>query len=202
MSTIVGYVTPKLPENKLRRYPTKVINIIGGPGCDKSLFSSAIVLKLHLMHKTVEQVPEIAKMLVWQGDMDLLRNQYGIALQQFRLLEMLDGQVQYLITEGGLPQLLYYNAHHPDNICDIDKTRRQILDWYRQFDNINIFAERDPEKPYMRAGRLQDENRARAMDAEIRNLLSAEGIRYTLLPPDHRKIIEWTHTLGQGGVPA
>ncbi len=196
MGTIVGYVTPNLPENKLRRYPTKVINIVGGPGCDKSLYSSAIVLKLHLMHKTVELVPEVAKALVWQGDYEALRNQYGIAWHQFRLLEVLDGQVQYLVTEGGLPQLLYYNAHHPDNVCDVDKTRRQILDWYRQFDNINLFAQRDPDKPYIRAGRLQDENRAREMDNEMRTLLASEGIKYTLMPPDHRKIIEFTGTLG------
>ncbi|MDM7456383.1 MAG: hypothetical protein P3W97_003790 [Tepidimonas sp.] len=196
MSTIVGYVTPNLPENKLRRYPTKVINIVGGPGCDKSLYSSAIVLKLHLMHKTVELVPEVAKSLVWQGDYEALRNQYGIALHQFRLLEVLDGQVHYLVTEGGLPQLLYYNAYHPDNVCDVDKTRRQILEWYRQFDNVNIFAQRDLDKPYVRAGRLQDENRAREMDNEMRTLLASEGIKYTLMPPDHRKIIEFTGTLG------
>lgn len=198
MGTIIGYVTPKPPEQKLRRYPTKVINIIGGPGCDKSLYSSAIVLKLHLMHKTVEQVPEVAKPLVWQNDFEALRNQYSIAWQQYRLLEVLDGQVHFLVTEGGLPQLLYYNAHHPDNICDVDKTRRHILEWYRQFDHINIFAQRDPDKPYIRAGRLQDENRAREMDAEIRTALSAEGIKYTLLPPDHRKIIEFTGTLADG----
>jgi hypothetical protein len=41
-----------LPENKMRMYPTKVINIIGGPGCDKSLFSSAIILRLNLRHKS------------------------------------------------------------------------------------------------------------------------------------------------------
>ena len=45
-----------LPENKMRMYPTKVINIIGGPGCDKSLFSAAIILNLNLRHKTVEQI--------------------------------------------------------------------------------------------------------------------------------------------------
>jgi len=195
MGTIVGYANATLPEQKLRRYPTKVINIIGGPGCDKSLYSSAIVLKLHLMHKTVELVPEQAKSLVWQGDLEALRNQYGIALHQFRMLEMLDGQVQYLVTEGGLPQLLYYNERHPDNICDVDKTRKQILAWYRQFDNINVFAQRDLDKPYVRAGRLQDENRAREIDNEMRTVLASEGIKYTLLAPDHRQIIEFAGTL-------
>ena len=54
-----------LPENKMRLYPTKVINIIGGPGCDKSLFSSAIILRLNLRNKSVESIPDYAKSLVW-----------------------------------------------------------------------------------------------------------------------------------------
>jgi delta 1-pyrroline-5-carboxylate dehydrogenase len=55
-----------LPESKMRLYPTKVINIIGGPGSDKSLISSAIILYLHLHNKTVETIPDYAKSLVWQ----------------------------------------------------------------------------------------------------------------------------------------
>ena len=53
-----------LPETKMRLYPTKIINIIGGPGCDKSLISSAIILYLHLHNKTVETIPDFAKSLV------------------------------------------------------------------------------------------------------------------------------------------
>lgn len=194
-ATIAGYVPTALPEAKLRRYPTKVINIIGGPGCDKSLYSSAIVLKLHLRHKTVETVPEIGKMLVWQRDTDALRNQYGIALMQYRMLEVLDGQVAFLVTEGALPQLLYYNAHYPDNVCDVPKTRQQILAWYKQFNNINILAQRDLDKPYIRSGRLQDEAQALQVDKDLRHLLVEEGIKFTALPPDHKAILEFAATL-------
>lgn len=195
MSTIAGYVAATLPENKLRLYPTKVINIIGGPGCDKSLYSSAIVLKLHLRHKTVETIPDVAKALVWQKDLEALRNQYGIALHQFRMLEVLDGQVQFLVTEGALPQLLYYNEHYPDNVCDVDKTRKQILAWYKQCDNINVLVQRDPDKKYVRSGRFQDETQAREMDTHMRGVLNREGIKYTVLPPDHRAILEFAGTL-------
>ncbi|TDQ38086.1 hypothetical protein [Tepidicella xavieri] len=194
-ATIAGYVPTALPEAKLRRYPTKVINIIGGPGCDKSLYSSAIVLKLHLRHKTVETVPEIGKMLVWQRDTDALRNQYGIALMQYRMLEVLDGQVAFLVTEGALPQLLYYNAHYPDNVCDVPKTRQQILAWYKQFNNINILVQRDLDKPYIRSGRLQDEAQALQVDKDLRHLLVEEGIKFTALPPDHKAILEFAATL-------
>jgi hypothetical protein len=195
MSTIAGYVAPQLPENKLRLYPTKVVNIIGGPGCDKSLYSSAIVLKLHLRHKSVETIPDVAKALVWQRDTEALRNQYGIALQQYRMIEVLDGQVQFLVIEGALPQLLYYNTSYPDNVCDVEKTRQQILAWYRQFNNVNVLVQRDPDKPYVRSGRFQDEAQARQIDSDMRALLNREGIKYTVLPPDHRAIIEFAATL-------
>ncbi len=195
MSTIAGYVPANLPESKLRLYPTKVINIIGGPGCDKSLYSSAIVLKLHLRHKSVETIPDVAKSLVWQKDMEALRNQYGIALHQFRMLEVLDGQVQFLVTEGALPQLLYYNESYPDNVCDVEKTRKQILAWYKQFNNVNVLVQRDPDKPYVRSGRFQDEAQARKVDTELRGVLTREGIKFTVLPPDHRAILEFAGTL-------
>jgi hypothetical protein len=195
MTTIAGYVPSNLPESKLRLYPTKVINIIGGPGCDKSLYSSAIVLKLHLRHKSVETIPDVAKSLVWQKDMEALRNQYGIALHQFRMLEVLDGQVQFLVTEGALPQLLYYNESYPDNVCDVEKTRKQILAWYKQFNNINVLVQRDPDKPYVRSGRFQDEAQARKVDNELRGVLMREGVKFTVLPPDHRAILEFAGTL-------
>ena len=195
MTTIAGYVPSNLPESKLRLYPTKVINIIGGPGCDKSLYSSAIVLKLHLRQKSVETIPDVAKSLVWQKDMEALRNQYGIALHQFRMLEVLDGQVQFLVTEGALPQLLYYNESYPDNVCDVDKTRKQILAWYKQFNNINVLVQRDPDKPYVRSGRFQDEAQARKVDNELRGVLMREGVKFTVLPPDHRAILEFAGTL-------
>ncbi len=179
------YVTTAhhLPESKMRMYPTKVINIIGGPGCDKSLFSAAIILNLNLRHKTVEQIPDFAKSLVWQKDFEALKNQYFIAQQQFRMLELLDGQLQYLVTECSLPQLLYYNESYDENICDIPKTRLQILEWYKQHNNVNIVVERS-DKKYVHTGRFQQEEEARQIDRAIRAMLVREHIPHTVLQPD------------------
>ncbi len=177
------YASRQLPESKMRLYPTKVINIIGGPACEKSLFSSAIILHLHLHHKTVEQIPDFAKSLVWQMDYAALKNQYAIAQQQYAMLDLLDGQVQYLVNECSLPQLLYYNEHYPDNICDVAKTRLQILDWYGQFDNINLLVERGEQK-YLRGGRLQDEEGALEVDRELRHTLDREHIAHTIVRAD------------------
>ena len=183
-----------LPENKMRMYPTKVINIIGGPGCDKSLFSSAIILNLNLRQKSVEQIPDYAKSLVWQKDFESLKNQYQIAHRQFQMIDLLDGQVQYLVTECPLPQVLYYNESYSENICDVAKTRTQILEWYKRHDNLNILVERGNKK-YSHIGRFQDEDQAREIDAALKKILLREGIPFTTLPPDIAEINAFARAL-------
>ena len=194
MSMQYTYVSNQLPENKMRMYPTQVINIIGGPGCDKSLFTSAIILYLSLHQKTVEQIPDFAKSLVWQKDYEALKNQYHIAQQQFRMIELLDGQVQYLVTECSLPQILYYNEHYLDNICDRAKTRSQILNWYKQHNNVNVLVERS-ERKYIHTGRFQDETQAREVDQGLRQTLRREGLTFTALPPEIEAINAFAATL-------
>ncbi|HOF52186.1 MAG TPA: hypothetical protein PLL83_10045 [Rhodoferax sp.] len=195
MSTIRYTTVPNLlPENKMRLYPTKVINIIGGPGCDKSLISSAIILYLHLQNKTVETIPDYAKSLVWQQNYEVLKNQYFIAQRQFEMLSLLDGQVQFLITECSLPQVMYYNENYAENICDIAKTRAQILEWYGQYDNVNIFVERG-EKKYVHTGRFQDEEQARVIDRGLRDVMEREKLPYTVLQPNVQEINAFTATL-------
>jgi hypothetical protein len=172
-----------MPESKMRLFPTKVINVIGGPGSAKSLYSAAIILQLNLHNKSVETIPDFAKSLVWQRNFEVLKNQYFIAQRQFEMINLLDGQVQYIITECSLPQVMYYNETYPDNICDIAKTNAQILEWHQQQDNINILVERS-DKKYVRTGRFQDETQARAIDMGLRDLLDREGMPYTTLPPE------------------
>ena len=183
-----------LPENKMRMYPTKVINIIGGPGVEKSLFSAALVLFFKQHNKSVETIPDYAKSLVWQKNFEVLKNQYSIAQRQYEMLDLLDGQVQFLITECSLPQVLYYNQTYVDNICDVGKTRAQILSWYKQHNNINILVERG-DKKYVHTGRFQDEDQARGIDRGLRATLTREGLQFTALPPSVDAINAFAATL-------
>ena len=194
MSLRYTTVANHLPENKMRLYPTKVINIVGGPGCDKSLFSSAIILYLNLHHKTVETIPDFAKMLVWQKNFEVLKNQYFIAQRQHEMINLLDGQVQFLINECSLPQVLYYNEHYEENICDIGKTRKQILEWYREHNNVNVLVERG-EKKYVHTGRFQDEDQAREVDRGLRATLTREGMAFHKVAPDIESINAFAATL-------
>lgn len=180
---------------KLRRYPTKIINLIGGPGSKKSLVSADIILQLHLQNKSVEHLADYARYLVWQRDFEMLKNQYHIAHKQYKVLKMIDGEVQYIVVEGSLPQILYYNRNHKDNICDMNKTELQIKNWYNEFDNINIFVERD-DSDYIQAGRFQTKDQAKEVDFAMINILKKNNIPFTSVKPDIVKINEFIkHTL-------
>jgi hypothetical protein len=194
MSIQYTSVANYLPEAKMRLYPTQVVNVIGGPGCDKSLITAAIIVFLKLREKTIEVIPDFAKSLVWQQNFEVLKNQYFIAQRQFEMLSLLDGQVQFLVTECSLPQVLFYNENYLDNICDIEKTRKQILEWYNQCNNINIFVERGDRK-YIRTGRFQDEEQARNVDRGMRELLDREALPYTVLPSDVTAVNAFASTL-------
>lgn len=183
-----------LQENKMRLYPTQVVNIIGGPGSDKTLYSASILLNLSLRHKTVERLPDYAKFLVWHKDFEGLKNQYQIAQRQNEMIALLDGQVQYLVTECSLPQMLYYNAHYPDNICDIAKTRQTILAWYGQHSNVNILVQRSAKK-YVQTGRFQTEDEARQIDAALKKTLDDEGLPYTTVACEFEAINDFASSL-------
>ena len=102
--------------------------------------------------------------------------------------------MQFLVTECSLPQVLFYNENYLDNICDIEKTRKQILEWYNQCNNINIFVERGDRK-YIRTGRFQDEEQARNVDRGMRELLDREALPYTVLPSDVTAVNAFASTL-------
>lgn len=182
MSLRYTYVPNQLPESKMRLHPTRVINIIGGPGCGKSLFTAAIVLYLTLHHKSVELIPDFAKALVWQKDYEALKNQYRIAQQQYNMMALLDGQAQYLINECSLPQLMFYNEYYDDNICDVAKTHAHMLGWYKQFNNVNVLIDR-ADQPYVHTGRFQSEEQAREVDRGLRGTLARHGMPFTQLKP-------------------
>jgi hypothetical protein len=76
----------------------------------------------------------------------------------------------------------------------VAKTRDQILQWYRQNDNINILVQRG-QKKYVRTGRFQDEEQAREVDQGLQDILEREHLPYTVLPPDVKAISAFAEVL-------
>ena len=161
-----------------RKMNTKVINLISGPACGKTLTAALIFAHLKLQGKNAEYVSEYAKKLVWLGDFENLNNQYYVSLKQFKLMKAMVGKIEYLVADCSLLQGLYYNKFYPDNTSNIEKTEKKIWDLYNSFEkNINIFLVRG-DYPYEEAGRYQNEDEAKAIDAELEKILIDNNVQY------------------------
>lgn len=160
-----------------------VINLIGGPGCGKSVISAAIFCELKLRGYVTEYVQEYAKKLVWTKNFDTLNNQYYVTNKMVNQIECMVDRVTFIVTDGPIIHGLYYNKHNPDNICNIQKTEDYILKSHNKFNNINIFLQRG-NFAYETHGRMQNEREAIEIDEILIELLNTNNIEFTSFVSD------------------
>ena len=156
---------------------TYIINLISGPGSGKTTMAVLLFAELKMLGHTVEYVQEYAKKLVWMQDYERLNNQYLVSKKQADLFWSIDGKVQYIVTDACLLHGLYYNRHNPDNVSNVEKTEKLILERYNQFHNINIFLERG-DFPYEPAGRIQSYQESITIDNYLKKMMNEMKIPY------------------------
>jgi|SRR3989338_3764129 len=156
---------------------TTVINIIGGPCAGKTTIASLIFAHLKLLKKVVEFASEYAKILVWKEDYEILNNQHLVSFEQYKLLQSINNKVEYIITDGSLIHGLYYNRTNPNNMSNVEKTEKAILNYYQKFNNIVIYLERN-DIEYDTIGRVHTYQEALDADAGILNILQKYKFEY------------------------
>lgn len=167
---------------------TKVINFVASPSTGKSLMAALIFSELKMRHYKAEYVQEYAKTLVWQDRLDDLANQYNVSLEQYRMIKSVNGKVNYICLDSPLLLGLYYNRHHDNNVCNVEKTEKMILSKMSEFDNIYIFLERNEEFPYEIEGRIHNEEQSKVISSQLLDLLDEFGIEYKLFKSDQKNV--------------
>lgn len=166
-------------------YNTKIVNLISGPGSGKSAFTGLILGYLKMNGYSAEIVYEYAKQLVWLKKFDELNNQYHVSSTQYNLFKSINGSVEYVITDGSLLHGLIYNKTNTDNVCDVFKTEQAILKWYNEFNNVNIFLERNEKIEYEQNGRIQTLEESKKLDELLKSFLNFYKIPfYTIKTED------------------
>lgn len=158
---------------------TYLINFISGPGSGKTTMCALIFANLKMKGFVAEYIQEYAKTLVWTKNFETLNNQYHVTQTQYNLLKMINGQVDFILTDGPLLHALYYNKYNEDNTSNVEKTEKLIINSYNQFNNINIFLDRGDFK-YEQQGRIQTENESREIDTILKNLFEPYNIPYEI----------------------
>ena len=161
-----------------------IINLVGGPGTGKSLYSSYLFTMLKINGKNVEFTQEYAKDLVWRKKYEILRNQHIVSYHQYQALKGASKYVEAAITDGSLIHSYYYNRHSDVNYSNVDLTEERIQEYYKKFDNIVILLKRNPKYPYQQEGRYQTEEEAKEIDDRMKDILKEKKIKYIEIMAD------------------
>lgn len=170
---------------------TLVVNFFGGPGTGKSSTTASTFAALKWRDVNCEMALEFAKDKVWERSAHVLDNQLYVFGKQFHRIYRLLDQVDVILTDAPLlNSILYYQGAN-------EHFSRMVFEEHRQLRNVNIFLQRI--KPYNPAGRLQDEQEAKALDKRIVHILDYLGEDYFTLPADPKSIPLITKTIFQEG---
>jgi hypothetical protein len=143
---------------------TLIVNLFAGPGSGKSTTMANLFAELKWKSIDAEMAPEFAKEAVWQGDFNILNNQFSVSGEQYKRLYRLNGKVQVVITDSPLLLGVIYGKNEPEEY------KTMLLKYHNSFENMNIFLSR--VKKYNPNGRLQNEEGAKAKDDQIKKMLS------------------------------
>ncbi len=139
---------------------TKVINLASGPGSGKSTTAAALFAKMKLRHLNVELVTEFAKQITWAHRQKELSDQAYIFAKQYHKMQILSGQVDYIVTDSPLFLSVIYC---PDDYFPSFKPF--VMEVFDSFDNKTFFIQR--VKPYNPKGRNQTEEESNEISKQI-----------------------------------
>jgi hypothetical protein len=150
--------------------------MVAGPGTGKSTTAAGTFFELKTAGVNCELVTEFAKDLVWEGRVNTLDNQVYLLGKQYHRLWRLQDKVEVIITDSPIFLLTYYGGKMSENFHNL------TLELFNSMDNMTFFLNR--VKVFNPAGRVQTEEKAREIDAELLNLLSIHTIPYLTLDAD------------------
>lgn len=148
-----------------------IINLFGGPGIGKSTTALSVVGKMKKMRLNVEFVDEYAKQLTWEKRHNELTNQIYISAKQYKKINKLEGNVDWIVTDS---PLIMGSVYTPDSYFkNYFPLLKEIWDHYN---NINYFLIR--EFDYVSIGRNQTSKESEEIDLKILNLLKVNQISF------------------------
>lgn len=149
-----------------------IVNLFGGPGAGKSTGASYIFSRLKMAGVNCELVSEFAKDMVWEENQTALNNQVKILGEQYFRLTRCEGKVDVIVTDSPLINSYYYNK---DSRLG-ESFKNLTFELFNSYENLNYFINR--VKPYVQAGRLQNEEGSDKASEDIKNLLKSLNIDF------------------------
>lgn len=150
---------------------TQYINLFGGPGVGKSSLAAEVFSRLKGHNIDCELVIEHAKILTWSKRQGELACQPYVFGKQLKMMHVLKGQVDFVVTDSPLLLSAFYSANNwPMSF------KQSVIDIFNGYNNINYRLTRT--KPYNPNGRNQTLDEAVQIDYDVKTMLDNHNISY------------------------
>lgn len=152
-----------------------VINLIGGPGCGKSILAAKLFVKFKLKYISCDISFEYIKRKLREKALKVIQSQiYVFGKQQFQLFTMRD---EVLVTITDSPIVL--SAIYDKTKCP--HLKALILKEFNSYNNFTYFIERDKNAEYEQEGRYQDLKGAKKVDRMVKKFMDENNIPYKVI---------------------
>jgi nicotinamide riboside kinase len=161
----------------------KVINIFGGPGVGKTVQGLLLTAHLKIEGFNACLVPEYARELVYQNEIELLQNnQEHIFNEQSRRVDMRYGNVDIAVCECPILLNIAYNKIYGSTKPEFDT---KVLESHNNpnYTNFNYILHRETE--YKNEGRYQDEDGAKNVDLTVIDVIKELNIPHKFMGLDN-----------------
>jgi tRNA uridine 5-carbamoylmethylation protein Kti12 len=160
----------------------KIICLYGGPGAGKSTTCAGLFYRLKLAGYNCEMNREYIKEWVWEGRAPRSGDQtYFFAKMARRERLYMDVGLDFIITDSPLILTHFYGLKN-DPYEQLTNTSLAMLKNHHQYCKAKGYKVEhfiiERAKPYSEVGRFETEEKARAFDIEIRDMLDSMSIKY------------------------
>lgn len=166
---------------------TVVVNAFGGPGVGKTTCSWEIASELKKQGLCVEYVPEYAKELVWEDNMQMLdgtvEHQKILLDEQEKRIQRLIGKADVVITDAPLLLNITYCKECPDDY------KQAVLDRFNSYNNFCFLVDRDLYLAFEDRGRIHNLEESIEKDKEIQSFLKENGIYHGIYSPAQSRVL-------------
>ena len=162
---------------------TKIINLFGGTGTDKSTITAGVFYELKKRNIECDAPYEFPKQVAWENNQSQISDQLFIFANQHRGIVRSYGKVDFIILDSPIIlSLAYKNGYgneYPSNLYG-DSFDKMVTDTFSKYSNINFFLKRN-EDDFQQTGRFQSYNESLEFDEKIKNILDINGFPYYCL---------------------
>jgi hypothetical protein len=157
--------SPSQPINSMPlKNKLKVINMHGGPCSGKTVAAKMLYAAMKVKGYSVEFSPEVAKKYVYEKNQSALDNQALLLGEQLQNLLVLEGQVEYAVTDSPLLLTILYNKYMPRvPFNDL------VFNILKRFDTLDFFINRG--HGFQQEGRIHNLEESKKIDDENKMLL-------------------------------